>query len=168
MAAALLSGNEVEHLITTLGYLGVFAFVAVESLGVPAPGETVLIAAATHAGATHRLVIAGVIAAAAAGAIVGDSAGFWVGRLGGLRLAVRFGRYVRLTARRLEVGRRVIARHGGKIVFAGRFVALYRMWAAFLAGMTEMRWRRFLVFNATGGWSGRSPTGSATSTWATC
>ena len=148
---SLLSGGEITHLISTLGYVGVFVFVAVESLGIPVPGETVLIAAATYAGATHRLAIAGVIAAAAAGAIVGDSLGFWVGRLGGLRLAVRYGKYVRLTERRLEAGRRVIARHGGKIVFTGRFVAFLRMWAAFLAGVTQMPWRRFLLFNASGG-----------------
>ncbi|HUY59114.1 MAG TPA: DedA family protein [Solirubrobacteraceae bacterium] len=148
---ALVSSNEIAHLVSALGYVGVFAFVAIESLGLPVPGETVLIAAATYAGATHRLSIAGVIAAAAAGAIVGDSTGFWVGRVGGLRLAVRYGRYIRLTPRRLDAGRRAFARHGGKIVFAGRFVALFRMWAAFLAGATQMRWRRFVLYNATGG-----------------
>jgi len=92
-----------------------------------------------------------VIAAAASGAILGDNLGFWIGREGGYRLLRRYGRYIRLEERRLKLGQYLFMRHGGKVVFFGRFVAVLRAWAAFLAGTNRMRWPRFLLFNAAGG-----------------
>jgi membrane protein DedA with SNARE-associated domain len=129
--------------------------VGIESLGIPFPGETTLLAAALYAGATHKLSIWGVIAAASTGAIVGDSAGFWLGREFGLWLLLRFGRYVRITERRIRLGQYLFRQHGGKVVFFGRFFALLRALAAFLAGANRMSWPRFLMFNAAGGvvWS---------------
>jgi len=150
-ATLLISGKEIDHLLASWGYVVVFAFVAIESLGVPFPGETALIAAATYAGTTHRLSIAGVVAAAAAGAIIGDNVGFGLGHWGGWRLATRYGKYVRLTDKRLKLGRYIFMRHGGKVVFVSRFISILRTWAAFLAGTTRMPWRRFLFFNASGG-----------------
>lgn len=125
--------------------------VALESMGVPAPGETTLVTAALYAGTTGRLDIAGVVVAAAVGAIVGDNAGYWIGRELGYRWLVRHGRLIRVTSRRLKLGQYLFRRHGGKVVFFGRFVAVLRALAAFLAGASCMGWRRFLVFNAAGG-----------------
>ena len=125
--------------------------VALESIGLPVPGETTLIAAAIYAGTTHRLSIALVILAAFIGAVVGDSIGFWIGRTIGLRLLLRYGFYVHLTERRIKLGQYFFWRHGGKVVFFGRFVAALRAIAAFLAGVNRMTWPRFLVFNASGG-----------------
>lgn len=150
-AALLVSGHQIDHLLADWGYLVVFGFVAIESLGVPFPGETALITAAIYAATTHHLGIAGVIAAAAAGAIIGDNVGYGLGRWAGWRLATRYGRYVRLTEQRLRLGRYLFMRHGGKLVFFGRFVTGLRTWAAFLAGTNCMPWRRFLAFNAAGG-----------------
>jgi membrane protein DedA with SNARE-associated domain len=146
---------ELLHLIAVYGYLAVFAFVAIESLGIPFPGETMLITAGLYAGATHQLAIGGVIAAAALGAIVGDNIGFGIGYWGGFRLLLRYGKYIRLHERRLKLGRYVFLKHGGKVVFFGRFVSVLRTYAAFLAGMNRMPWWRFLAFNAAGGilWS---------------
>ena len=110
-----------------------------------------LLAAAIYAGTTHHLQIPFVIAAAATGAILGDNMGFWVGREGGYRLLRRYGRYIRLDDRKLKLGQYLFQKHGGKVVFFGRFVAVLRAWAAFLAGVNRMPWRRFLAFNATGG-----------------
>ena len=137
-------------------YGAVAVAVGIESLGIPFPGETTLLAAAIYAGTTHKLSIYGVIAAAAAGAIVGDSIGFWLGHRFGLWLLLRLGRYVRITERRIKLGQYLFQLHGGKVVFFGRFVAVLRALAAFLAGMNRMRWPRFLAFNAAGGlvWSG--------------
>ncbi|HEY2638810.1 MAG TPA: DedA family protein [Streptosporangiaceae bacterium] len=145
----------INHLLQSYGYIAVFAFVALESLGIPLPGETTLIAASVYAGSTHRLNIAVVFMVAAAAAIVGDNAGYWVGRTGGQRLAGRYGRFVRLDATKLAVGRYLFARHGGTVVFFGRFVTVLRTYAAFFAGLNSMRWPRFTVFNAAGGvvWS---------------
>ena len=126
-------------------------FVAIESTGIPFPGETMLLVAAIAAGTTHQLSIALVIVAAAGGAILGDNLGFWVGREGGYRLLRRYGRYIRLEERRLKLGQYLFLKHGGKVVFFGRFVAVLRAWAAFLAGTNRMAWPRFLLFNAAGG-----------------
>jgi membrane protein DedA with SNARE-associated domain len=88
--------------------------------------------------------------------VIGDNAGYWIGATGGQRLAERYGHYVRLNRARLKVGRYLFARHGVKVVFFGRFVAVLRTYAAFLAGLSRMRWSRFLLANAAGGvlWSG--------------
>jgi membrane protein DedA with SNARE-associated domain len=122
----------------------------IESIGIPVPGETVLIGAALYAGSTHKLEIEWVIAAAIAGAIIGDNIGFSVGRYGGARMLLRYGHRVGLHEGRLKIGIWLFRRHGGKVVFWGRFVSVLRTYAAFLAGANQMAWPRFLVFNAAG------------------
>jgi membrane protein DedA with SNARE-associated domain len=105
--------------------------------------------------ASGHLSIAGVIAAAAAGAILGDNLGYWIGRKGGRPLVRRFGRYVFVRERELATAERFFQRHGDKTVFFGRFISILRAWAAFLAGVNQMRWPVFLFYNAAGGicWS---------------
>lgn len=146
----------VAHLVHTYGYAAVFVLVAVESLGIPLPGETALVAAGTYAGLhPGKLSIAAVFAVAAAAAILGDTTGYWIGDKGGYRLLYRYGRYVRLDEPKIKVAKYLFDRRGGTVVFFGRFVSVLRTYAAFLAGTTRMRYRRFLVFNASGGvvWS---------------
>jgi len=142
-------------LLAHAGYGAVMLAVGIESMGIPFPGETTLIAAAAYAGSTHKLNIVLVVAAAAAGAIIGDNVGFWIGREVGLRLLLRYGKYIRMTERRIKLGQYLFQRYGGAVVFFGRFVAVLRALAAFLAGTNRMSWPRFLVFNAAGGivWS---------------
>ena len=137
--------------IVAHGPLLVAVVVALESMGLPVPGETTLVTAALVAGTGHGLHIGVVVAAAALGAIAGDSAGYWIGRRWGHALLVRYGPLVRIDAARLRLGQYLFARHGGKVVFFGRFVALLRALAAILAGTNGMRWPRFLAFNAAGG-----------------
>jgi membrane protein DedA with SNARE-associated domain len=139
------------HLVQSYGYYAVFALIALESLGIPLPGESALIAAALYAGTTHHLNITALAAVAASAAVIGDNAGYWVGKTGGRRLAERYGRYVGLDRAKLKVGRYLFARHGGKVVFFGRFVVVLRTYAAFFAGVSRMRWSRFLLANAAGG-----------------
>src|SRR2546425_11958020 len=146
-----IAASDLMHLLSTYGYWAVLVFVAIESTGIPFPGETMLLVAAIYAGTTHRLSIALVIAAAASGAILGDNLGFWIGREGGYRLLRRYGRYIRLEERRLKLGQYLFLKYGGKVVFFGRFVAVLRTFAAFLAGTNRMPWPRFLFFNAAGG-----------------
>lgn len=146
-----LDTHTLTHLLMTYGYWAVLVFVAIESTGIPFPGETMLLAAAIYAGTTHHLQLPFIIIAAAAGAILGDNLGFFVGREGGFRLLRRYGRYIRLDERKLKLGMYLFRKHGGKVVFFGRFVAVLRAWAAFLAGVSRMQWDRFLVFNAAGG-----------------
>jgi len=141
---------DVIGLVGRYGYVAVAIAIGIESVGIPFPGETTLLVAAIYAGTTHRIGIAGVIAAAAGGAILGDNVGFWLGREFGYRLLQRYGRYVGLGAARLKLGQYLFLRHGGKVVFFGRFVAVLRALAAALAGANRMTWPRFLVFNVAG------------------
>jgi membrane protein DedA with SNARE-associated domain len=142
---------ELRHLLSVYGYWAVMAFVGIESIGIPLPGETMLIAAAIYAGASHQLAIEVVIGAAIAGAVMGDNIGFGIGYFGGYRLLLRYGRYIGLHQRRVKLARYIFLEHGPKVVFLGRFVSVLRTYAAFLAGTARMPWWRFLVFNAAGG-----------------
>lgn len=146
----LISGSDLTHLLAVYGYWAVFAIVAVESMGVPVPGEMTLMAASIYAGTTHHLQIALVILAATAGAVLGDNIGYVAGRKGGAGLLRRYGKYVRLDHSRLRLGEYLFDRHGGSMVFFGRFLPVLRIWAGFLAGALAMPWKRFLVFNAAG------------------
>jgi membrane protein DedA with SNARE-associated domain len=137
-------------LIAKYGLLAVAGVVGLESMGLPLPGEAVLIAAAIYAGKTGQLSIWGVIAAASSGAILGDNVGFWIGREIGFHVLIRYGSYIGLTEPQIKVGQYLFQRHGGKIVFFGRFIAFLRILAALLAGINRMSWPRFLVFNAAG------------------
>jgi membrane protein DedA with SNARE-associated domain len=143
--------HELIHLLDTYGYWAVLLFVMVESIGIPVPGETMLLTAAIYAGRTGHLFVGYVIAAAAAGAIMGDNIGYVIGREGGFRLLRRYGKYVRLDEKKLKVGQYVFMRHGGSVVFFGRFVAILRALAALLAGVNRMHWWRFFMANAAGG-----------------
>lgn len=146
-----MSFGHLSSLISTHGYIVVATVVGLESMGLPLPGETTLVTAAIYAGTTHGLDIWGVVAAASLGAIAGDSIGFWIGWRFGRDLLARYGRYVRIDDDRILLGQYLFARHGGAVVFFGRFVALLRTVTALLAGINGMPWRRFLLFNATGG-----------------
>ena len=141
----------IGSLIDSYGYLAVFVLVGAESLGIPLPGETALITAAIFAGHTHRLNPWLIFLVAAAAAIIGDNIGYWIGDKGGYRLARRYGPKVRLDERKLKTARYLFDLHGVKVVFFGRFVSVLRTYAAFLAGTSKMRWRRFLPANAAGG-----------------
>jgi membrane protein DedA with SNARE-associated domain len=143
--------GQLGQLVATYGAWLVGAVIGLESMGIPLPGETTLVTAALYAGTTGRLSIAAVVLAAAAGAIVGDNIGFWIGRSLGYPWVIRHQSTLRLSPKRLRVGQYLFERHGGKVVFFGRFVALLRAFAALLAGLNRMQWQRFFVFNMTGG-----------------
>ncbi|HEX4765444.1 MAG TPA: DedA family protein [Lichenihabitans sp.] len=147
----LLDVHALHHFIEAYGYLAVLCVVALESSGLPLPGEAMLVGAAVYAGDTHALSILGLVAAAAGGAIVGDNIGFLVGREVGVPLLKRFGPRIGLDRDKLKLAQYLFRRQGGKIVFFGRFIAVLRAFAALLAGANRYPWNRFLVFNATGG-----------------
>jgi membrane-associated protein len=133
-----------------VGYAAVFALIAVETMGVPVPGETALIAAAllAHDG---QMDIVALVAVASAAAIIGDNIGFGIGRKGGRRLFLRPGPFHAQRLRVLELGEPFFAKHGPKAVFLGRWVSGLRIASAWLAGINGMSWPVFLLWNALGG-----------------
>jgi membrane-associated protein len=137
--------------LTDHGLPLLFAAVGIESVGIPVPGETALIAFGVLAAQGHY-PIAVVIAVAAAAAIVGDNVGFWlIGRRGGRALIAHYPWVERRVARVLPRVEALIARYGGRAVFFGRFVAVFRETIAWVAGLAGMSWPRFLFWNAFGG-----------------
>ena len=151
MSAPVLPGflNTLAPLLNHYGYLAVGGIVLVEDFGVPAPGETILIAAAVYAGAGQLNVFA-VAAIGFVAAVVGDNIGYAIGHFGGRPLALRFGRYVFLTPERLEKAESWFGRHGGKIVTIARFVEGLRQANGIIAGISKMHWAKFIAFNAIG------------------
>jgi membrane protein DedA with SNARE-associated domain len=146
----LVAAIDIAHLLDTYGYWAVFLGVAIESTGIPFPGETILLSAAIYAGTTGQMNIAYVIGAAIAGAIIGDNIGYWAGREGGYRLLRRYGKYIRVDEGDIKVGRYLFRRFGAAVVFFGRWVSVLRAWAAFLAGVNRYSPLRFFIFNAAG------------------
>jgi membrane protein DedA with SNARE-associated domain len=140
-----------QSALNTLGYPAVTLFVMIESSGVPFPGETMLLLASFYSAIDNHLSLPIVIACAALGAILGDNIGFYVGRTGGKAFIDRYGHYIHLKPEHLARAEKFFTRHGDKTVFFGRFVAVLRAWAAFIAGVNQMRWGTFFIYNASGG-----------------
>ena len=139
------------HFVTHHGLPLLFAVVLIESFGIPLPGETALIAFGVLASEGHYSIVS-VIAVAAAGAIVGDNLGYsLIGRLGGRALFRRWHWLNQYSDRVLPRAEALMERHGGKTVFFGRFVSILRYTVAWVAGLSHMRWWRFLFWNAAGG-----------------
>ena len=149
--AALISLATLQNALNNFGYAAVALFIMIESSGIPFPGETMLLLASFYAAVSHQLQIPLVIACAAFGAIIGDNFGYLIGRTGGRAFVVRYGKYVFIQPEHLALAEAYFAKHGNKTVFFGRFIALLRAWAAFLAGVNHMPWRAFLFYNAAGG-----------------
>lgn len=139
------------HFFTHHGLPLLFVVVMLESFGIPLPGETALIVFGVLA-SQGNYSIAAVIAVAAIAAIVGDNLGYWlIGRLGGRKLFRDHRLLQRWADSVLPRAEGIMRRHGGKTVFFGRFVAILRFTAAWVAGLGRMPWWRFLFWNASGG-----------------
>lgn len=132
-----------------LGY-ALPAIVGLESMGVPSPGETALILAAVLA-SEGKLNIVLVIVIGCASAIVGDNIGYWLGRKLGREVLEAPGPLQKRRKRVIAAGDRFFNKHGGKAVFLGRWVALVRIAVAWLAGINEMKFTHFFLWNAGGG-----------------
>lgn len=145
-----LDHGQLVAILSSLGYFSIFLLIALESLGLPLPGETVLVGAAIYAGQTHQLNIILIVFAAASGGALGGTIGFWLGRIFGPQLTEKYGPYIGLTPRRIVLGEYLFKKWGGWIIFFGRFVALLRVLAAILAGLNHFDPLRFFIFNAAG------------------
>lgn len=136
-------------LISQYGYVGVGSLLLLEDFGIPVPGETVLIAAAFYAGLGDLNIFA-VAIVAFIGAVLGDNIGFAIGEYGGHPLVQKYGKYVFLTPERLHKAEHFFNHHGGKVVTIARFIEGLRQLNGILAGLSDMRWPKFIAFNALG------------------
>lgn len=136
-------------IISHYGYLGVGGLLLLEDFGIPVPGETILIAAAFYAGAgdlnIFLVVLVGII-----GAVIGDNIGFAIGEYGGHPLVLKYGKYVFLTPEKLAKAEHFFNHHGGKVVTIARFVEGLRQLNGIIAGLSDMRWPKFIAFNILG------------------
>ena len=140
----------IAHLIHDYGLAVVAGVIGLECIGLPFPGETVLILASIFAGTKHDLNIISVVLTAAGGAIVGQMVGYVIGREFGYWLLLRYGSYLRITESRIKLGEYLFLRHGGKIVIVARFIPVLRSLAGILAGANRMPWRQFLACQCGG------------------
>jgi membrane protein DedA with SNARE-associated domain len=141
------------HLLAIIerwGYLVVFLGLVAEGVGIPLPGETILITAGAfvHYGSLN---LGGVLLFGILGTVTGGQLGYWAGRKWGRPFVLRWGRYVFVTPERLGKAESFFARHGGKAVFFARFVVGLRVLGAIAAGTSGMPWEKFLLYNALGG-----------------
>jgi membrane protein DedA with SNARE-associated domain len=148
LAARIVAGA-IFGISNSLGYL-LPAIIGLESMGIPSPGETALVAAAILA-SQGKLQIWLVIVIAAASAIVGDNIGYFLGRRVGREVLEARGPFHASRARALAIGDRFFQRYGAFTVFLGRWIALIRIATAWLAGINHMRFPVFFVWNAFGG-----------------
>jgi membrane protein DedA with SNARE-associated domain len=145
-----LSPHHLTELLHAYGYATVGIVIGLESIGMPLPGETLLITAAVLAATTPQLNIILVVSCAVLGAIIGQMAGYLIGRLVGFQLLRRYGHTIGLTDRRLAYGRALFRRHGVKVIIVSRFVVVLRTLAALLAGANRMPWPGFVLANVLG------------------
>jgi membrane protein DedA with SNARE-associated domain len=140
----------IAHLIHVYGLLVVAGLIGLECVGLPFPGETVLIVASVIAGTKHDLNIASVILTAAGASIIGRMIGYVVGREFGYWLLLRYGGYLWITESRIKLGQYLFLRHGGKIILIAQFLPVLRSIAGILAGANRMPWQRFMAANIIG------------------
>ncbi len=133
----------------SLGYL-LPAIIGLESLGIPSPGETALVAAAVLA-SQGKLQIGLVILIGVCSAIVGDNIGYLLGRRYGRSVFTAPGPFMNNRIRAIRYGDGFFERHGPKAVFIGRWIALVRFATAWLAGINRMPFKQFFFWNALGG-----------------
>ncbi|MEL6246374.1 MAG: DedA family protein [Cyanobacteria bacterium P01_D01_bin.14] len=145
----LFSLETLQSLARTYGYWAVFFGILLESTGLPIPGETMTLVGGFLAG-SHELVYRWVLGSAIAGAVIGDSIGYWVGAFGGWPLITRIGRLFNIEEAKLVQLREKFSQNAGKAVVLGRFVALLRIFAGPLAGIAQMPYWQFLLCNLAG------------------
>lgn len=149
MSFELFSLGILQDFARLYGYWAVFVGIAIENMGIPLPGETIVIVGGFLAG-SGELNYWLVLSSAIAGAVLGDNFGYWVGRVGGWQLLVNIGSIFRLQEQQLEQAKDKYSKNAAQAVFFGRFVTLLRIFAGPLAGITRMPYGQFLLCNFGG------------------
>lgn len=149
MSTELFSLDTLQEFARLYGYWAVFVGIAIENMGIPLPGETIVIVGGFLAG-SGELNYWFVLGSAIAGAVLGDNFGYWVGRSGGWQLLVKIGRIFNIQEQQLELAKDRYSRNAAQAVFLGRFVTILRIFAGPLAGITQMPYQQFLLYNFGG------------------
>ena len=149
MSLEFLSVEKIQELAHNYGYWAIFCGILLENLGIPLPGETVTLVGGFLAG-SHELSYWLVLGNAVAGAVIGGICGYWVGRLGGWSLLVRISSFFRISEARIVLIKEQFSRNAAKAIFFGRFLALLRIFSAPLAGIAEVPFGKFFLYNLAG------------------
>lgn len=155
MSFELISLENIQEIAHNYGYLAIFLGILLENLGIPLPGETVTIVGGFLAG-SNELNYWLVLGNAVGGAVIGGNCGYWIGRVGGWPFLLQAGRIFRISEVRLLSIKDQFTENAAKAVFFGRFFALLRIFASPLAGIAEMPFGKFLIYNVAGAtaWGG--------------
>lgn len=142
--------DTIRHFLLAWGYWAVALGLLLENMGVPVPGETILILASAVAYNHGDLRLPWIIVIGTIAATAGDNAGYWIGRKGGRPLLERWKRFFRIGSDHIVAAEKLIERHGAWAIFFARFVTGARVVAGPLAGVLRMEWKRFALFNFLG------------------
>ncbi len=141
--------DQVKDLAHSYGYGVIFIGIMLENAGIPIPGETITLVGGFLAG-SGELKYSLVLLSAVSGAIIGDSAGYWLGRWGGMGLLESAAKIFRIPSEEVLKATEKFNANADRAVFFGRFIALLRIFAGPMAGLSGMPYSRFLFFNAMG------------------
>lgn len=149
MSLDFISLEALQEFAHQYGYWAVFVGILLENLGIPLPGETVTVVGGFLAG-SGELNYWIVLSSAILGAVLGGTCGYWIGRYAGWSFLLRLGRFFRLSEERLVEVKDKFTQNAAKAVFFGRFIALLRVFAGPLAGIAEMPYGKFFLYNLAG------------------
>ncbi|MDZ8238828.1 MAG: DedA family protein [Nostoc sp. ChiQUE01a] len=149
MSLEFISLENIQEVAHNYGYWAIFLGILLENLGIPVPGETVTLVGGFLAG-SDELNFWLVLGDAIMGAVIGGVCGYWVGRVSGWPFLVKVGSIFRISEVRLLSIKEQFSQNSAKAVFVGRFLALLRVFAAPLAGVAEMPFRKFFLYNLLG------------------
>ena len=149
MSLEFVSLENIQNIAHEYGYWAIFLGILLENLGIPLPGETVTIVGGFLAG-SNELNYWLVLSDATVGAVIGGTCGYWIGRIGGLSLLVRLAGVFRISEAKIVNIKEQFSENTAKTVFFGRFLALLRIFAAPLAGIAEMPFGKFMMYNLAG------------------
>ena len=142
--------NLLRDYLAHYGYWAVGATLLLENMGLPVPGETILLMASFLAYSEHKLSLPYIILVGVCAATLGDNLGFAIGHYGGRPLLDRYQKTLRIRPSVIARGEELFARYGSATIFVARFIAGMRIIAGPLAGVLRMPWRRFVLFNFLG------------------
>ncbi len=149
MSLELISLENIQEFAHQYGYWAIFLGILLESLGIPLPGETVTLVGGFLAG-SDELSYWLVLGVAVAGAVIGGTCGYWIGRFSGWNFLLQVGKLFRISEARLLGIKEQFSENAAKAVFFGRFFALLRIFAAPLAGIAEIPFGKFFLYNLAG------------------